>query len=201
MSGEKTAQARQRPAKGMVEIRIHGRGGQGAKSAAQLIVEAAMEQDRQVQAFPEYGPERTGAPMVTYARISDRPITTYQPVISPDIVMVIDPTLIGQVDVAAGLGHEGVLIVNSAKGPEEMGKLARFPGRTCTIDATAISIKYLGKNIPNTPMLGALIRVSGVVDMGSVIKKVEEMFLKKIGREKTDANINAIKEAHDGVKG
>jgi len=187
--------------KQMTEIRIHGRGGQGAKSASQLIVEAAMEQDKQIQAFPEYGPERSGAPMVTYARISDRPITTYEPVLRPDIVMVIDQTLIGQVDVTKGVSQDGVLIVNSTKSPEEMAQEVKFKCRIFTVDATGISIKYLGRNMPNTPILGALIKVTGVIDMKHLMKKVEDMFLKKIGSEKTKANIDSIEEAYRSVKG
>jgi pyruvate ferredoxin oxidoreductase gamma subunit len=185
----------------MIEIRIHGRGGQGAKSAAQLIVEAALDQGKQVQAFPEYGPERTGAPMKTYARISDRPITTYEPVLEPDTVLVIDPTLIGQVDVTQGICKDSILIVNTVDSPAVMRKKTGFPGRICTVDATGISIDLLGRNIPNTPMIGALIKATGVIGMEYVEKRVEGMFLKKIGREKTDANINAIKRAYDEVKG
>jgi pyruvate ferredoxin oxidoreductase gamma subunit len=184
---------------GMVEIRIHGRGGQGAKSASQLIVEAAMDQGKQVQAFPEYGPERTGAPMVTYSRISDKPITTYQPILRPDIVMVIDATLTDQVDVAKGLGTDGVLIVNSKKSASEMREETGFGGKTFTVDATGISIRNVGRNLPNTPMLGALIKVTGVISLDSLIQKVENMFLRKIGREKTRANIDAIKEAYEKV--
>jgi pyruvate ferredoxin oxidoreductase gamma subunit len=183
------------------EIRIHGRGGQGAKSAAQLIVEAALEQGKEIQAFPEYGPERTGAPMVTYARISDVPITTYEPVLEPDAVLVIDPTLVGPVDVTKGMKRDSILIVNSTESPAEMKKKTGFPGRVCTVDATGISIKYLGRNLPNTPIIGALIKVAGVVEMNYVTQKVEAMFLKKIGAEKTKANIDSIRVAYEEVKG
>jgi len=185
----------------IVEIRIHGRGGQGAKSASQLIVESAMDQNKQIQAFPEYGPERTGAPMVTYARISDKPITTYEPILKPSIVMVIDPTLIGQVDVAKGMTEKSVLIINTTKSPEDIRKDVGFKGKIYTVDATGISIKYLGRNVPNTPMLGALIKVSGAIQMEYLIKKVDDMFLKKLGAEKTKANVDAITEAYGSVKG
>jgi pyruvate ferredoxin oxidoreductase gamma subunit len=193
MAAEKT--------KKLIEIRIHGRGGQGAKSAAQLIVEAALDQGKEIQAFPEYGPERTGAPMVTYARISQDPITTYEPVMEPDVVVVIDPTLIGPVDVAKGLKKDGVMIVNSTESPDAMMKKTGFAGRVCTVDATGISIKYLGRNLPNTPSIGALIKVTGAVEMKFVTQKVENMFLKKIGAEKTKANIDAIRAAYEEVKG
>jgi pyruvate ferredoxin oxidoreductase gamma subunit len=185
----------------ITEIRIHGRGGQGAKSASQLIVEAAMEQGKQVQAFPEYGPERSGAPMVTYARISDYAITTHEPVLRPDIVMVIDPTLIEQVDVTKGMKEKSILIVNSNKSPDEIRKETGFHGKVYTVDATGISIHHLGRNLPNTSMIGALIKITGVVKMQNLINKVEDMFLRKIGKEKTQANIDAIKEAHEKVKG
>ncbi|MCD6496641.1 MAG: 2-oxoacid:acceptor oxidoreductase family protein [Candidatus Aenigmarchaeota archaeon] len=186
--------------KDMIEIRIHGRGGQGAKSASQLIVEAAMDQGRQIQAFPEYGPERTGAPMKTYARISDKPIETYEPVLEPDIVLVIDPTLIGQVDVTNGMKGDGILIVNTTESSSEIKKKTGFTGKVYTVDATGISIGLLGRNLPNTPVIGALIKVTGVIDIKYVEKRVEGMFLKKIGREKTQANIDAIKKAYEEVK-
>ncbi|MBN1896621.1 MAG: 2-oxoacid:acceptor oxidoreductase family protein [Candidatus Aenigmarchaeota archaeon] len=186
--------------KAVFEIRIHGRGGQGAKSASQLIVEAALDQGKQIQAFPEYGPERTGAPMKTYARISDKPITTYEPVLEPDIVLVIDPTLVGQVDVTQGLGKDGILVVNTVESTDELKKKTGFTGKIYTVDATGISIDLLGKNLPNTPIIGALIKVTGVIDIKYVEKRVEGMFLKKIGVEKTQANIDAIKRAHDEVK-
>ena len=183
----------------MVEIRIHGRGGQGAKSASQLIVEAAMDQGKQVQAFPEYGPERTGAPMVTYARISDKEITTYEPVLKPDIVMVIDPTLTEQVDVTKGMTEKSILIVNTKKSASEIKKDIGFSGKAYTIDATGISIKNIGRNLPNTPMLGAMIKVAGIISIESLTEKVENMFLRKIGKEKTKANVDAIKEAFEKV--
>ncbi|UCD02970.1 MAG: 2-oxoacid:acceptor oxidoreductase family protein [Candidatus Aenigmatarchaeota archaeon] len=184
----------------MIEIRIHGRGGQGAKSASQLIVEAALDQGKQIQAFPESGPERTGAPMKTYARISDRPITTYEPVLEPDTVLVIDPTLIGQIDVTEGLKKDGVLIVNTVGSSADIRKKTGFGGKVYTVDATGISIDLIGRNLPNTPMIGALIKVTNVIEMRFVEKRVQEMFLKKIGQEKTDANISAIKRAFDEVK-
>jgi len=182
------------------EIRIHGRGGQGAKTASQLIVEAAMEQGKQIQAFPEYGPERTGAPMVTYARISDRPIKSYQPVLNPDVVLVIDPTLLEQVNVTSGMSASGVLIVNTTKSSAEIKKKTGFGGKVYTVDATGISIRFLGVNMPNTPIVGALIKVTGVIELEALISKVRAMFLKKIGEEKTRANIDSIKKAYDEVK-
>lgn len=182
------------------EIRIHGRGGQGAKTASQLIVEAAMDQGKFIQAFPEYGPERTGAPMKTYARISDKPIMSYQPILNPDVVIVIDPTLFEQVDVASGLKKDGVIIVNSTHDPGSIKKDIGFKGKLYSVDATGISIEMVGRNMPNTPMIGALIKITGVIRLETMINKVRNMFLKKIGTEKTQANIESIKRAHDGVR-
>ncbi|MCD6590586.1 MAG: 2-oxoacid:acceptor oxidoreductase family protein [Candidatus Aenigmarchaeota archaeon] len=187
--------------KDIFEIRIHGRGGQGAKTAAQLIVESALVKGKHIQAFPEYGPERSGAPMVTFARISDKPIRTYQPVTNPDVVMVIDPTLLDIVDVTKGLDEQnGVLIVNTPKSPEKIKEKTGFKGRTCTVDATGISIDLLGVNMPNTPILGALIKATEILEIKDIEEKIRERFLKKIGEEKTNANIQCVRRAYNEVK-
>ena len=181
----------------ILEIRFHGRGGQGAKTAAQLIAETALRQGKQVQAFPEYGPERMGAPVKAYVRISDKSIKSYASVTNPDIVVVIDPTLIKTVDVTEGLGEKGILIINSGKAPDDIRKdLNSFKGMISTIDGTSLSMKYLGRNIPNTPLLGALVKVTGIVELAELKKRVEEHFLSKLGREKTQANIKMIEEAY-----
>ncbi len=185
----------------MFEIIIHGRGGQGAKTAAQLIVDTAIDKGKYIQAFPEYGPERTGAPMRTFARISDEPIKTYQPVTDPNAVIVIDPTLLDVVDVKTGITEKTVIIVNTTKSPEEIKKKIGFDGKLYTIDATGISIDILGRNMPNTPVLGALIKVTNVIELQMLIDKIEGMFLKKIGPEKTKANVDCVKKAYDDVKG
>lgn len=184
----------------IVEIRIHGRGGQGAKTAGQLIAESALDKGKYVQTFPEYGPERKGAPMKTYVRISDNPIKTCAPVTEPDIVIVIDPTIIGHVDVTSGIDKDGFLIVNSKKDPGEIRKETGFRGRVNTVDATGISIKHLKTDIPNTPMLGALIKTCNVIELEALISRVKEMFIAKIGEERTNANISAIREACERVK-
>ncbi len=185
----------------MFEITIYGRGGQGAKTASQLIVETAIGQGKYIQAFPEYGPERTGAPMRTFARISDQPIKTYQPVSEPDCVIVIDPTLLEVVDVVSGLKDDKVLILNTKKSPEEVRKKTGFRGKIYTIDATGISIAKLGINMPNTPVLGALSKATGVIGIRDLTKKVEDMFTKKIGEQKTKANVECIEKAYEEVKG
>ncbi len=187
--------------KGIFEIRIHGRGGQGAKTASQLIVEAAIEEGKHIQAFPEYGPERSGAPIVTFARISDKPIRTYQPVTNPDIVMVIDPTLLEIVNVTSGLSKEGMLLVNTPETPEDVRKETKFEGKIYTVDATKISLELLGVNKPNTPILGAFVRVTGIIDIKKLGKRIENMFLKKIGKEKTNANLECVRRAYQEVRG
>ena len=185
--------------KDIFEIRIHGRGGQGAKTAAQFIAEAALEQGKNIQAFPEYGPERSGAPVRAFTRISDKPIKTYAPVVNPDVVIVIDPTLINE-GIAEGLAKEGILLVNSSESADAIKKKTGFTGKTYTVDATKISIEHVGKNLPNTPMLGALIKITNIVSLNSINNKVKEKFLSKLGEQKTQATIDAIKKAFDGVK-
>ncbi len=187
-------------AKDVLEIRIHGRGGQGGKTAAQFIAESGVDEGKHVQAFPEYGPERSGAPVTAYARISDEHIRLYQPVHNPDIVLVIDPTLIGPIDVAEGMTEDGALIVNTPKSPEEIRKMTGFDGEIHTVDATKIAIDATGMNKPNVPILGAMIKVAGAIKLDSVEGKIRQKFTKKLGEEKTQATVDAIKRAHDEVQ-
>ncbi|NOX71563.1 MAG: pyruvate synthase [Candidatus Micrarchaeota archaeon] len=187
--------------KEITEIRIHGRGGQGAKTAAQFIVETAIKDGKFIQAFPEYGPERTGAPMKTYARISDSVIKTHEPVAEPDIVMVIDPTLLDVVDVTEGMKKDSILIVNTTDEPEKVKERTGFSGKVYTVDATGVSIDLIGKNMPNTPILGALAKVCKHVTLEGLSENVRHKFLSKIGEEKTNANIEAMKRAYNEVKG
>lgn len=185
--------------KEIFEIRIHGRGGQGAKTASQFIAEAAMDKGKNIQSFPEYGPERTGAPMRSFARISNKPIKTYAPVVEPDVVMVIDPTLVAK-DVVEGLGKKGILLVNTNENSSAIKKKTGFQGKVYTVDATKISLDAVGKNLPNTPMLGALMKVTNIIELESLNNKVKEKFLNKIGEQKTQATIDAIKKAYYEVK-
>ena len=186
-------------AESVLEIRIHGRGGQGGKTAAQFIAEAGVDEGKFVQAFPEYGPERSGAPVTAYARISNKRIRLYQPVHNPDIVLVIDPTLIGPIDVTEGMKDDGILIVNTPKSPEEIRKQTKFNGRIYTVDATKISMDATGTNKPNVPMLGAMIRVTGVIKLDSIENKIRHKFTKKLGEERTQATVDAIKRAYKEV--
>ena len=142
--------------KGLTEIRWHGRGGQGAKTAALLLADVCFSTGAEVQGFPEYGPERMGAPITAYNRISDKPIRVHSNIYDPDYVVVVDETLIEDIDVTAGLKEDGAIIINTAKSPEEIRPLLRgYKGRVCTIDARKVSIATLGKYFPNSPMLAA----------------------------------------------
>lgn len=187
--------------KEILEIRIHGRGGQGGKTAAQFIAESGMDEGKYVQAFPEYGPERTGAPVTAYARISDEKIRLYQPVQHPDIVLVIDPTLLCATDVTEGMTKDSVLIVNTPKPPQELKKELGVEGRVITVDATKISIEATGANKPNIPVLGAMTKATDAVKIESIENKIKQKFLKKLGEEKTNATINAIRRSRDEAKG
>jgi len=185
----------------LLEIRWHGRGGQGAKTAAQFLAEAALDLGKSIQSFPEYGPERAGAPVRAYNRISDEKINIHSSVTNPEIVVVIDPTLLETIDVADGLGDDGILVVNTSNSIESVREKTKFKkGKVVTCDATKISLETLGVPIPNTPMLGALLKVKAIVPVEALEKEVKNKFLKKIGEEKTNANIEAIKRAYKEVK-
>jgi len=187
--------------KNIFEVRWHGRGGQGAKTASQFLAEAALDAGKHIQAFPEYGPERAGAPMRAYTRISEKPINIHSSVTNPDVVVVIDPTILDVTDVTEGLGKDGILLVNVADTPESIRSKTGFKtGKVATCDATKISLDCLGVPMPNTPMLGALLKTLPVVPMDMLIEQVKHKFLKKIGEEQTNANIKAIKTAFDQVK-
>ena len=188
----------------MVEIRWHGRGGQGAKTAAILFADAAMSSGKFIQAFPEYGPERMGAPVQSFNRLSDEPITLHCGITYPDIVIILDPTLIATVDVTMGLPDDGIIIINTPLSPAEIREKMGIKGkRIFTIDASGISQNALGREIPNTPMLGALIKASGLLDIKSVLddtkKKLEKKFISK--PELIEGNIQAIKRAYEEVQG
>lgn len=186
--------------KELTEIRWHGRGGQGAKTAAQFLAEAALDSGKFIQAFPEYGPERAGAPIRSYTRISDKAINIHSSVTNPEVVVVIDPTLLTP-QVLEGLPEEGILVANTTESPAEIRKkLGYKSGKVATVDATKIALETVKSPMPNTPMLGALLKVTPIVSLEAVQEKTKDKFLKKIGQEKTQANIKAIKRAYDEVK-
>jgi pyruvate ferredoxin oxidoreductase gamma subunit len=187
-----------------VEIRWHGRGGQGAKTASLLLAEAAFNTGKYIQGFPEYGPERMGAPITAYNRIADTKIRIHSNIYEPDYVVVVDESLIRDVDVAAGLKKEGAILVNSQREPAEIKKqLKGFEGKVYTVDAMTISVDTLGTYFPNTPMLGAIIKVSGIMKEDEFISSMEESFKHKFASkpEVIDGNMKAIKRALQEVKG
>lgn len=158
-----------------VEIRWHGRGGQGAKTACLLLADVAFQSGKYVQGFPEYGPERMGAPITAYNRISDTVNRVHSNIYEPDYVVVVDETLLHTVDVTAGLKEDGAIIINSVKSPAEIRKQLRgYKGKVCVVDAEGISVRTLGKDFPNTPMLAAAVKVSQVIDPEKFLKDMEE---------------------------
>lgn len=182
--------------KDTVEIRWHGRGGQGAKTAALLLADVAFQAGKDVQGFPEYGPERMGAPVTVYNRIHDSEIRVHSNIYSPDFVVVVDETLLEVVDVTAGLKKEGAIVINTARSVEEvMPHLKGYEGKVYTIDARKISVEALGKYFPNTPMLAAIVKVSGVMEEEAFLKDMEESFQHKFAKkpEVITGNMNALK--------
>ncbi len=190
--------------KDLIEIRWHGRGGQGAKTAALLLADAALSQGRYIQAFPEYGPERMGAPVASFNRLSSKPILLHSGVTNPDIVLVLDPTLMDSVDVTEGLPDGGTIIINTAQSPAELKKTANISSniKVYTVDASAISKETIGRDIPNTPMIGALIKTTGILDFKELVedtrKKLEKKFKSK--PELIEGNMKAIERAYNEVK-
>ena len=182
----------------LVEIRWHGRGGQGAKTASLLLADAAFNTGKYIQGFPEYGPERMGAPITAYNRISDEKITIHSNIYDPDYVVVVDDSLLECVDVTAGLKETGAIVINTTKTPDEVRPLLKgYKGKVCTIDAKTISIETLGKYFPNTPMLAAIIKVSGIMDEQVFLDDMVESFKHKFAKkpEVIDGNMAALKRA------
>lgn len=186
----------------MTEIRWHGRGGQGAVTASKVFADSALAMGKQIQAFPEYGSERQGAPVKAFTRISEQPITIHSQVTNPDIVVVLDPTLLAVVDVTEGLSEEGLVVVNTTDSPGKTRDKLKIKGRKIfTIDATGISLKHLGKAIPNTPMIGALVKASGLLDIDIVAEDFKKKFKGKFREDVIEGNVNAILDAYKEVKG
>ncbi len=186
----------------LVEIRWHGRGGQGAVTAAKFLAEVALSENQFFQAFPEYGPERMGAPIQAFTRVSGEPIYLRCGVESPNYVVVLDPTLLSAVDVLHGIKDNGELVVNTPESPEEIRrKLEIKPGiGVHTVDATRISLETLGKPIPNTPMIGALIKVTGLFPLDRVLEVLRKSFGKKFSGEVIEKNLEAVRRAYSEVR-
>ena len=189
--------------KDIVEIRWHGRGGQGAKTASLLLADAAFNTGKYVQGFPEYGPERMGAPITAYNRISAERSTVHSNIYEPDYVVVVDETLLSAVDVTAGLKKEGAIVINSSKSPAELRPLLKgYEGKVCTIDAGKISEEELGKNFPNTPMLAAIVKVSSVIGLEEFIHDMEGSFRHKFASKPQviEGNMRALKRSLEEVQ-
>lgn len=187
----------------LIEIRWHGRGGQGAKTASLLLADAAFNTGKYIQGFPEYGPERMGAPITAYNRISDTPITIHSNIYYPDYVVVVDDTLLESVDVTAGLKETGGIIINTTKSDEEIKPLLKgYKGSIYTLDARKISVDALGKYFPNVPMLAGIVKISGVMTDDELVKDMEGSFKHKFAKkpEVIEGNMNALKNALQEVK-
>jgi len=179
-----------------IEIRFHGRGGQGAKTAAVMLAEAFIMQGRHAQAFPEFGPERRGAPVKSFVRASDSEITTHEPVIHPDYVVVIDESLMDLPEITEGISSEGILLVNSAHNPDFFKR--KFDGKIYTIDATKIAMDILEKNFSNTVMLGALAGLAGI-SLES-LKQVAYGHFKEKGEKTAEGNVRVMEIAFESIK-
>lgn len=186
-----------------LEIRWHGRGGQGAKTAALLLADVAFKTGAYVQGFPEYGPERMGAPITAYNRISREVIRVHSNIYTPDLVVVVDETLLESVDVTAGLKEEGAIIINTPKTPEEIMPLLKgYKGKVFTVDARTISVEALGKYFPNSPMLAAAVAVSGVMEWDQFISEMQASYQHKFAKkpEVIAGNMKALTLTYTALK-
>jgi pyruvate ferredoxin oxidoreductase gamma subunit len=181
----------------MFEVRIHGRGGQGVVTAAELLSLAAFREGRHAQAFPSFGSERTGAPVVSFCRIDERAIRVREPIAAPDAVIVQDPTLLHQVDVFGGLRDDGFVLINSSRGAGELGVGELAAGRLATVPASELAREHLGRPLPGPALLGAFAAVTGIVSLGSVTAAIRERFPGRTG----DGNAAAASAAHDVLAG
>ena len=187
----------------LIEIRWHGRGGQGAKTASLLLADAAFNTGKYIQGFPEYGPERMGAPITAYNRISDAPITIHSNIYEPDYVVVVDDTLLESVDVTAGLKEDGAIVINTTKNYDYLKNVLNgYKGKVYTIDARAISMEALGKYFPNTPMLAAIVKVTGIMTDEELLADMQNSFKHKFAKkpEVIEGNMKALELALKEVK-
>lgn len=186
----------------LLEIRWHGRGGQGAKTAAQLLAEAAAAAGKFIQGFPEYGPERMGAPVQAFTRISDRPIWLHCQITEPGIVVVLDPTLLRRGDITRGLRQEGLILINSDQQPSVIKRALDQNYRVCTVDASRIAKETIGRAIPNTPLLGALIRVAEIIPLERLLAETERKLARRFADrpEIVSGNLVAVRRAYEEVE-
>ncbi len=184
----------------MFQVRIHGRGGQGVVTAAEMLSVAAFDEGHHAQAFPSFGSERTGAPVVAFCRIDDKEIRLREPIMEPDAIIIQDPTLLHQVDVFAGLKNDGYILINTNKSYADLG-LADLASvwradHLRTVSATELALKHVGRPVPNVPLLGGFAAVSGIIRLESVVKAIRERFSGKVA----DGNIAAATEAYQIVR-
>ena len=187
----------------LIEIRWHGRGGQGTKTASLLLADAAVNTGKYIQGFPEYGPERMGAPITAYNRISDNPITVHSNIYEPDYVVVVDDTLLETVDVTSGLKKTGAIVINTTKSEDYLKSVLKgYKGKVYTIDARKVSTETLGRYFPNTPMLAAIVKVTGIMNVEDFLKDMEGSFKHKFAKkpEVIDGNMKALEMALKEVK-
>ena len=182
----------------MFEVRWHGRAGQGVVTAGELLGETAMEVGKYFQSFPEYGAERMGAPIKSYTRISDEPIEVHAPILEPDMVIVVNPNLLGVVDLTEGLKPDGTIIINTAQSPCEIRKRLGFEGgQVWCLDASKIAREEFRRDIPSTMMLGVVAKTTGIVHLESVIDLARERLGEKLRAEIVEANVRALERAYD----
>ena len=187
----------------LIEIRWHGRGGQGTKTASLLLADAAFNTGKYIQGFPEYGPERMGAPITAYNRISDDPITVHSNIYEPDYVVVVDDTLLETVDVTAGLKTNGAIVINTTKSEDYLKSVLKgYKGKVYTIDARKVSTQALGRYFPNTPMLAAIVKVTGIMNDKDFLKDMEGSFKHKFAKKPDviEGNMKALEMALKEVK-
>jgi len=186
----------------MVEIRWHGRGGQGTVTAAKVLADACLSSGRYVQAFPEYGPERAGAPLRAYNRISSKELRMHCPVLQPQIVSVVDATLLDSINVADGATKDAIFVVNTSKDPKDIrAKLKAQEGQKIyTIDASKIAMDCIGRALPNAPMLGAICKATNLVSLENLLEDVRKSFGKKFSQKIIDGNLEATKRGYGEVK-
>ncbi len=184
-----------------LEIRWHGRGGQGTVTAAKVFADACLSGGRHVQAFPEYGPERAGAPLRAYNRIASEEIRLHCPVTNPNIVVVVDATLLDSIDITEGAKDDAAFIINSSKDPKELRtKIKAKPTqRVIAVDASKIAVETIGRTMPNAPMIGTVTKVSGLLNLESVLLDVKKSFGKKFSQKIIDGNLEATKRGYEEV--
>ncbi|MEK6673163.1 MAG: 2-oxoacid:acceptor oxidoreductase family protein [Nitrospirota bacterium] len=185
-----------------VEIRWHGRGGQGTVTAAKVLADACLSGGRYVQAFPEYGPERSGAPLRAYNRISDKELRMHCPVLHPNLVVIADATLLEAVNITEGSKDSTLFLVNTAKEPSEIRAKLKLPevNKVYTVDATKIAMDCFGRALPNSSLLGAVCKITGIVTLDSLLEDVRKSFGKKFSQKIIDGNLEAARRGYEEVK-